>query len=169
MGQGAVAEPLYRGAPRAARVRRVLALLLLPALAGCAALDEPAPKALAGPTDGYSPTASFLKVHVKRDDGTVALLDFDRRDWYTAKIADLVDLKQMKFVSAQAKPREILNEYLALSVTDPAEVAKLRYDAMDATPEQRARMDAEYERLLEAWMARAPVQPTQLLPQDALP
>lgn len=150
-------------------MRTLLGAILVASLAGCTLVKEPVPREVAGPTDGYTPTAAFLKVHVKRADGTVALLDFDRRDWYTAKIADMVDLKQMRFVSAQAQPREILNEYVALSVADPGEVSKLRYEEMDATPEQRARMDAEYDRLLRSWLARAPVQPTQLLPQGGLP
>lgn len=147
----------------------VAGILVSLALSGCAALDPPPVREVAGATDGYTPTAAFLKLHVKRDDGSTMLLDFDRRDWYTAKIAEMVDLKQARFVSAQAQPRDILNEYLAESVADPGEMARLRYDDMDATPEQRTEMDNEYQQLLERYLASAPVQPTQLLPQDPIP
>lgn len=147
----------------------VVGLLLALPLAGCAGLDPPGPREVAGPTDGYSPTASFLKVHVRQPDHSLVMLSFDRTEWYTAKIAELVDLKQMTFVSAHAQPRETLNEYMALDVAEPSDVAKLRYDAMQATPEQRAQMDAEHEALLKEWLARTPAAPTTLLPQHPLP
>lgn len=132
-------------------------------------VKEPEVRELAGPTDGYTPTAAYLKLNVVREDGSVVLLDFDRRDWYAAKIADLVDRKKVDFVSAQAMPRDLLNEYLAQTVVEPSELAKLRYDAMAATPEQRQDMDNEYQALLETHLAQAPVQPTQLLPADPIP
>jgi len=151
-------------------VRGALVLLGLTLfLAGCAALDPPKPRELTGPTDGYTPTAAFLKLHLKREDGSTALLDFDRRDWYTAKIAEMVDLKQVKFVTAQATPRNTLNEYLAETIADPADVGKLRYDNMGVTPEQRADMDNEYQRLLERYLETAPIPPSALLPQDPIP
>lgn len=153
---------------------RALALTMLGVLllSGCTILQEPKVKEVAGPTDGYTPTSTYLKVHVKRADGSLAMLDFDRRDWYASKIVELLDHRQMEFVSAQAKPRDILNEYLVESVADPGEVAKLRFDDMDATPEQRAQMDSEYESLLKRYLEDAPappIAPTALLPQDPLP
>lgn len=129
---------------------RVVALLALASiLAGCAAMEPPAPRQLSGPTDGYTPTSVFLKLHVKRDDGTTALLDFDRKDWYTAEIARRVEHHKLDFVSAQAQPRDILNEYLAQEVASPEDLDSLRYDAMGATGEERSLMDAEYEELLQ--------------------
>lgn len=148
---------------------RLALLLLVPLAAGCAALDPPEARELVGPTDGYTPTAAFLKLHVKRDDGSTALLDFDRRDWYAAKIAEMVDLKQVTSVSAVAKPRDILNEYLAQTISSPTDLAKLRYDNMGATPEQRTQMDNEYQRLLERYLEDAPIPPSALLPQDPIP
>ena len=117
-------------------------------LAGCAALDPPGPRELSGPTDGYTPTSTFLKLHVLREDGTTAFLDFDRKDWYTAEIARRVDLKKLEHVTAQAQPRGILNEYLAQVVHAPEDLDALRYEAMGASHEQRSLMDTEYEELL---------------------
>jgi hypothetical protein len=153
-----------------------LALLLVPSLilAGCTLLKEPEIREVTGPTDGYMPTAAFLKLSVKRDDGGAVLLDFDRRDWYASKIAEMVDTKQIPFVSAQGMPR-LVNEYVAETVIMPSELAKLRYDEMGATSEQRMTMDQEYTALLERYLAsvpdapEAPQVPTVLVPTDALP
>lgn len=150
------------------RVAWALVLLAVP-LAGCAALEPSPIREISGPTEGYTPTPSFLKLEVRREDGSMLLLDFDRADWYTAEIARRVDLKKVEFVSAQAKPRDILNEYLAQSIAEPADLQSLRYDDMGASAESRQSMDAEHTALLQEWMAKAPIQPTQLLPADALP
>lgn len=157
-------------------MRTLLLVLLVAPWAGCTLIQEPEPKMLVGPTDGYTPTATFLKLHVVRDDGTTALLDFERRDWYTAEIARRVDVKEIQFVSAEAMPRDILNEYLARVVSAPEDLQALRYDEMDATPEQRASMDAEHEELLRRFLENAQELPTSagqdpagLVPEDALP
>ena len=154
------ALPLAQALNRAGRRPDAVRLLALAAaallLAGCTLVKDPEPRQLSGPTDGYTPTATYLKLHVKRDDGTTALLDFDRRDWYTAGIAKMVDQKDLRFVVAEAMPRDILNEYVAREVATPDELQGLRFDAMDASPEQRAEMDREYELLLQAFLATVP-------------
>ena len=165
-------ELVYRACRRAGGVRHALvALLALVPLAGCTLVQEPQLRELAGPTDGYTPTSVFLKLHVLREDGTTALLDFERRDWHVAEIAKRVDHKQLKFVVAQAMPRAILNEYVAQAVASPADLQSLRFDEMGATPEQRAEMDREYEALLQAWLAQAPAPEAQApaLPALTLP
>lgn len=151
---------------------RPLGLVLLAAvlLPGCAIVKAPEVRELSGPTDGYTPTAAFLKLNVKQPDGSVQLLDFDRRDWYASRIAELVDQKQVRSVTAQALPRDVLNEYVAQSVADPSSLAGLRYDEMDASPEARAQMDDEYQALLERYLSRVPpISPAGLLPADPLP
>lgn len=148
-----------------------LALILVASLllAGCTLLKEPEIREVQGPTDGYTPTAAFLKLNVKRDDGTLVLLDFDRRDWYASKIAEMVDTKVISFVAAHGMPR-LVNEYVAETVVTPSELANLRYDTMGATAEQRMSMDREYTALLERYLAAvpaapaAPSAPTALLP-----
>lgn len=132
----------------------LLALASAPVLAGC--LQEPEVREVTGPTDGYSPTASFLKVHVKRDDGSVVLVDFDRRDWHVAEIARRLDSRQVDYLSVQAKPRDMLGEVLVESVKEPSDLASLYYPAMQATPEQRAEMDREYDVVLEKALGAAP-------------
>lgn len=146
----------------------LLAVLLLP---GCSLVSEPQERELAGPTDGHQPTPNYLKVFVRRDDGTMALVDFDRRDWYTAEIARRIDRREVEFLSATVMPRNTLNEYLVQRVTSPADLASLRYDEMEASPEMRAQMDAEYEQLLKEALDDVTLlpTPTALLPQDALP
>lgn len=128
--------------------RPLVLVALAGLLGGCAALEPPPPRELAGPTDGYSPTPTFLKVHVKREDGSVALLNFDRREWHVSEIARRLDRNQLEFVAAQAQPREILNEYLAQEVRAPEELRALRFDAMGATHEERRLLDAEWDALL---------------------
>lgn len=137
---------------------RLLALLAATLLAGCALplVEEPTLREVSGPTDGYTPTASFLKVHVEREDGRIALLDFDRREWHAAEIARRIDQREVEFLSAQALPRDILNEYLVDTVAAPGELQGLRFDDMGATPEQRAQADAEYDDLLRRFAATLP-------------
>lgn len=115
-------------------------------LAGC--LKEPEVREVAGPTDGYSPTASFLKVHVLREDHSIVLVSFDRRDWHVSEIARRLDDRSIDFLTVQAKPRDLLGEVLVHSVVEPADLAGLYYPTMTATPEQRASMDREYDDLL---------------------
>lgn len=149
------------------------ALVSLALLAGCAALDPPGPRELSGPTDGYTPTSVYLKVHVLREDGTTAFLDFERQDWYTAEIARRVDMKKLEHVTAQAQPRNILNEYIAQSVVSPEDLDALRFEAMGASNEQRALMDAEYEELLSRLAPDEARQPppkeAPLVPEGTLP
>lgn len=145
------------------RVAFAVALLVLP-LAGCSLLAEPQVRELSGPTDGYTPTSMYLKLHLRRDDGTLALLGFDRRDWHTSEIARRVDDKELRFVTVQAMPREILSEYVVEALIAPEELDRLRYDAMGATPEQRAEMDAEYEALLARWLEKSPAAASPALP-----
>lgn len=145
----------------------LLALLVLAPLAGCTLLQEPPVRELAGPTDGYTPTSVFLKLHVLREDGTTALLDFERRDWHVSEIAKRVDRKDLPYVAAQAKPRDILNEYVVQSIATPEDLQELRFDDMGATPEQRAEMDREYDELLRAWIADAPAPDAITAPHPA--
>lgn len=150
----------------------VLPLLLALSLAGCALplVNEPALKEVRGPTDGYTPTASYLKVHVETEDGRTVMLDFDRRDWHASAIADMIDEKSVAFLAAQALPRDILNEYVVEEVEAPSEIARLRYDAMGATPQQRAEYDAEYEALLRRFQDALPeAAPTSVPNPAALP
>lgn len=133
---------------------RALPLLLATlATSGCTLLSEPQLKELSGPTDGYTPTAAFLKVEIEREDGTTALLDFERREWHTAEIARRVDRREVPFLSAQVTPRDVLGEYLVQHVGAPGELEALRFDNMDATPEQKAQMDAEHDELLRLFEA----------------
>lgn len=141
------------------------------ALAGCAVplLDEPTLREVSGPTDGYTPTATYLKVHVRAEDGRLIMLDFDRRDWHASAIAERIDGKSVRFLSAQALPRDIMNEYVVEHVGAPGELAALRYDEMEATPEQRAAHDAEYEALLRRFHEALPEAAPTAAPTVALP
>lgn len=151
-------------------VRLALALVAAVVLPGCTLVQEPEVREIVGPTDGYTPTPAFLKLSVKREDGTVAMLNFDRRDWYTSKIAEMVDGRDLSYVSAQAMPRNVLNEYVAQTVADPTSLAKLRYDEMHATGAERMRMDAEYTQLLERVLGpEAPPEAAPPLPVAGLP
>lgn len=147
----------------------LLAVLLLP---GCSLLAEPKERELAGPTDGHQPTPSYLKVFLRRDDGSLALVDFDRRDWHVAEIARRIDRRELDYLGAQVMPRHTLNEYLVQRVLQPSDLQTLRYDDMGATPEARAQMDSEYEQLLRALsntvLDHAPAAPRTALPVDAL-
>lgn len=138
-------------------MRRVALLLTALTLSGCALplVNEPEAKEVSGPTDGYTPTAAYLKVNVKAEDGRTVLLDFDRREWAASEIAERIDQKEVRFLSAQAMP-QLLNEYVVVNVGAPGELQALRYDEMGATPEQRAQYDAEYEQLLERFNAALP-------------
>lgn len=125
---------------------------LLAALAflapGCL-LDEPQPREVTGPTEGYSPTQTYLKVHVRQDDGSIVLVDFDRKEWYTSGIARRIDELSMRELAVYAQPRNVLGEVLVLDVRAPEDLAELRYDAMKATAEERRLMDLEHDALLD--------------------
>lgn len=144
----------------------LVAALAAPLLAGC--LKEPEVREVAGPTDGYSPTASYLKVHVLREDGTRVLVDFDRRDWHVSEIARRLDDRRIDFLTVQAKQRDLIGEVLVESVLKPEDLASLYYPTMDATPEQRAEMDREYDAILERAMAGVAV-PTPAPPGPKVP
>lgn len=154
---------------------RVLAVGLLAALLvpGCSLVQEPQPRALEGPTDGHQPTSSYLKVFVERTDGTLVLVDFDRREWYVAELARRIDTRQVDFLGATVMPRNTLNEYLVQRVHTPSDLGSLRYDAMDASAEARTQMDGEYEALLQKAIQdaaeKAPRAPLPVLPDGALP
>lgn len=130
------------------RAAFLVVLLGATTLAGCSLIAEPQERELAGPTDGHQPTPSYLKVFVVKEDGTKALLDFDRRDWYVAEIARKIDLREVAYLGATVMPRNTLNEYLVQKVSTPSELDALRYDEMQASPEARAQMDAEYDEIL---------------------
>lgn len=123
----------------------LLAVLLVP---GCSLLQEPSAKQVEGPTDGYLAGQSLLKVYVRSNSsGDLVLVDFDRRDWYVAKIADAIDHHAAEFLTVTGTPR-LIGEYLVESVESPSELNGYRYDKMGATTDERDRMDAEYDALL---------------------
>ena len=131
-------------------MRAVWALTIALLVAGCTFIPQPGPRDVSGPTDGYEPTASYLKVFVRQDDGNQTLVDFDRRDWYAAGIANALDDKTITFVTVHGMEREaVLGEVVVDSAKAPDALAGMRYDAMHATAQQRSVMDAEYERLLQ--------------------
>jgi len=137
---------------------RVLAAALSLALmgAGCAALvRQPGPRDVSGPTDGYEPTSSFLKVFVRTQDGNQTLIDFDRRDWYAAGIVKKLDDRSITFVTVHGEEREVLSEVVVETVKAPDELAAMKFDSMHATAQQRSVMDTEYEQLL-ATLAATP-------------
>jgi len=123
-------------------------LLVASMLAGCSVIPEPQPKEVRGTVEGYDPTASHLKVHV-RDGERVMLADFDRRDWNVAGIAKMIDEKRLQLLSVRGMPREVLNEVLVETVGDPSELAKFRWTSA-TTPEERSAADAAYDRLVAA-------------------
>ena len=137
-------------------------------VAGCTLVAQPGPKDVSGPTDGYQPTSSYLKVFVRSPDGNLTLVDFDRRDWYAAKIADKLDDKTIDFVTVHGQERGILGEIVVDAAKSPAELAALRYDAMHSTAQQQSAMDLEYEHLLQKLSARTPAS-TPSTPAVALP
>lgn len=128
----------------------VLALVTLAPLAtGCLSLfpAEDKPLQVEGPTRGYSPTASYLKVHVDTPEGRRVLVDFDRRDWHVAELARRLDARQVTFLFAEGPPR-LVGEIVAGTVYSPEDVEDLRYASMSVTEEERLRLDAEYDDLL---------------------
>lgn len=138
------------------QLRRSLLLGLVVLLPGCSLIEEPGPRQLEGPTDGYLATASFLKVYVRSNSsGDLVLANFDRRDWYVSELAERVDARQVRYLTVDATPRAIMGEYLVNGVLDPEGLESLRYDKMAATAEDRERMDAEYEALLASLAKRA--------------
>lgn len=113
---------------------------------------------------------------VQKDDSTLVLLDFDRRDWYVAELARRIDTRQLEYLGATVMPRNTLNEYLVQRVHTPADLETLRYDAMAASPEARTQMDGEYDAILQKAIqdatenaAPAPTAPPPVLPDGALP
>lgn len=132
-------------------MRRALSLLLLAlALPGCAVYEPPGPTEVSGETDGYAPTAAFLKVFVREDDGSVTWVDFDRKDWHVAEIARRIDQRDVTYLAIAGQERETMGEVLVVDVRDPGELAALKYDTMKATNEERALFDLEYEEILQA-------------------
>jgi hypothetical protein len=156
------------------RVILLAALALAPAATGCLTLfpEEDRPLQVEGPTRGYSPTASYLKVHVDTAEGRRVLVDFDRREWHVAELARRLDGHQITFLYVEGPPR-LVGEVLAGTVYDPEDVESLRYASMSVSEEERLRMDAEYDALLARFVdevpAPAPVvpaaQPVALPPQ----
>lgn len=143
-----------------------LLVILAVASAGCALTDTPGPKSVAGPTDGYTPASSHLKVFVRSNaSGEMVLLDFDRRDWHVAGIAQRLDGHALRFLTAEATPRAILGEYLVQRVVEPADLEAYRYSAMSVSEEERLALDAEYDTLLARF---APTVPAPEAPRDTL-
>lgn len=138
-----------RGGGHLVRWALPLVLTVVAALSGCALLSEPPPRDVAGPTDGYQPTASYLKVFVKGDGGSLTLIDFDRRDWHAAGIVKALDDRTIRFVVVHGQEKGVLNEIVVEVAKSPPALAALKYDEMHATAEQRAAMDLEYEQLLQ--------------------
>jgi hypothetical protein len=103
---------------------------------------------VAGDVEGYDPTASHLKVHVRTADDKFVLVDFDRRDWNVLGIAKAIDERAIKALSIHGMPREILNEVLVLTVGDPTSLAKYRWADSTYTPEERSAMDQAYDELV---------------------
>lgn len=130
---------------------RALPLLLLAlTLPGCAVYEPPGPTEVAGRTDGYAPTAAFLKVYVREDDGSMTWVDFDRKDWHVAEIARRIDRRDVTYLAIAGQERETMGEVLVVDVRDPGELAALKYDTMKATAEERALLDLEYEEIVQA-------------------
>lgn len=128
--------------------------------AGCTFLAQPGPKDVSGPTDGYQPTSAYLKVFVKDPSGNLTLVDFDRRDWYAAKIIDKLDDKTIDYVTVHGQEHGILGEIVVETAKSPAELAALRYDAMHATAAQKSAMDQQYEGILARLASVTPSVPT---------
>lgn len=144
------------------------ALPLAMLAAGCSLVEEPKAKEVGGPTDGYLANSPFLKVYVKSNSsGDMVLLDFDRRDWYVSKIADMIDAREVRFLTAVATPRNVIGEYLIDRVAAPAQLEQYRYSAMSVSEEEKLRMDAEFDALIER-LAAQPA-PTLATPSPALP
>lgn len=149
-------------------MRRWLALTLLAAAPGCSLIDEPGPREVTGPTDGYLATTPFLKVYVRSEEtGNLLLVDFDRKDWAVSRIAERLDRADVEYLSVRAVPRSLIGEYLVDAVLSPSDLEAYRYEAMGASAEERSLLDAEYDallaRLAEAPGASAPVAEPELL------
>ena len=140
------------------RALLLLALLAAPPGAGCLSLvdNDKEARYVAGPTRGYSPTPSFLKVHVEGPDGKTVNVNFDRREWHVSELARRLDNRSIQFLHVEAIPREILNEVLVEQVLDPDQVSKLRYSAMAVSEEEKALLDAEYDDLLRMFERGVP-------------
>lgn len=149
-------------------IKALAAILLIAPMAGCTLIPEPQPQDLTGAVEGYDPTASHLKVHLRAGERLV-LADFDRRDWNVAAIAKMIDEKRVEMLTIHGMPREVLNEVLVDTVGDPSEMAKLRWTST-TTPEERSAADQAYDALVKAasGQALAPA-PTVASPTAALP
>lgn len=141
-------------------------LLVTPLFAGCTLVPDAKPQDLSGTVEGYDPTASHLKVHLRVADRLV-LADFDRRDWNVAGIAKMIDEKRVQALSVHGMPREVLNEVLVETVGNPSELAKFRWNDQ-TTPEERSAADQAYDALVAAAQAHGAEAPTAL-PATALP
>jgi len=136
---------------------RFLAVVALALLAGCAVLPNPGPADVQGRTDGYDPTASYLKVVVRDNQtGNSTLVDFDRKDWAVSEIAKRIDDKAVPFLSIHGQSRDVLGEVLVQDVRAPGDLAQLSYQNMHATAQQRALYDQAYDALLSRVAAQAP-------------
>jgi hypothetical protein len=146
------------------------ALLVAPALAGCTLVSAPQPEDVSGPVDGYDPTTSLLKVHVHEGD-RVVLVDFDRRDWNAAGIAQLIDNLTVRNLTIHGMPRDILDEVLVQSVGSPSVLERYRWTDQ-TTPEERSAADQAYDALVakaHPITAAAPPTPTFALPTVPAP
>lgn len=142
-------------------MRAALVAVLTVALSGCVVYEEPGPTEVAGRTDGYTPTPSYLKVFVKDEAGELTLVDFDRREWYVAGIAERLDERRIPYLSVHGTEREIPGEVIVDTVRDPGELADLHYEAMAVSPQQRTLLDLEYDDVLR----RAGVETGRVAPE----
>ena len=133
--------------PETPPVRAVALLLLVSALAGCATqVLDPQPVRVAGDPDGTMPTNLYLKTDVQGSNGFVTVA-FDRKDWYVAGLER--GLRDVDWLVVEGKPK-IDREVVVEGVDAPADLAeRYRFDEMQATPEQRASMDREWDLRLE--------------------
>lgn len=149
-------------------MRTLVLLLASLALAGCTVYEEPGPRDVEGRTEGYAPTATFLKVLVRTEAGEGVYVDFDRADWHVSELARRLDDRKITFLAVQGQERATLGEVIAVVVRTPEDVQGLNYDEMGATAQQRTLLDLEYEDLLRvkaaAERAADPESPTLTLP-----
>lgn len=143
-------------------MRAATVLVLASFLAGCVTeVLDPEPVRIAGDPDATIPTNAYLKTDVQGPDGTT-IVAFDRKDWYVAGLER--ELFGVDWLVVGGTPK-LDREVVVSDVETPADLAeRFRYEEMQASQEQRATMDAEWDDRLEAitagrtdlgWLGRA--------------